>query len=175
MDVKQISADIAGSLVATNEFSGGILDYRDDGAGGILVDVYDPDLDENGAVRVLHTYRVNIVLTEPDGTSTAKPEPAVDDVATAYAAALDEIYALRTGAAYEAALLEQVLALKTFPTGCRQATRQQQERLRLSARGETGAAYQAISDFDLRVVRTQAGMSQLLTRYMFEEGPRDRK
>lgn len=178
MDLQRTAADIASSLVDTNELSEPLFDFRRDDTGAVLVDVYEPEMEGEGDLPVYRTYRVGVVLTDPvEAPATAIPAQTGtdhDDLFTVYAAALDEIYALRTAAAYEATLLERLLELKTFPAGRRQATVEQRDRLVSAAGGNAPTAYTTIPSADLRAARTEAGMSQLLTANQFEEGLRDR-
>lgn len=177
MDVQHlICADIADTLVATNELSEPLIDFRYDEAGQVLVDVYEPEFDGDEDLPVHGTFGVQVVLTEP-GSEPPAAAPAHadhDQLLTAYSAALDEIFALRTAAAYEATLLERLLALKTFPAGRRQVTGRQRERLVASAQGKVAAAYAPIRDVALRAARDNAGVSHLLTRHQFEESLRTR-
>lgn len=172
MDQQRISADIADTLVDTNELSEPLFDFRRDDAGTVLVDVYEPEMDGEGDLPVHRTYRVGIVLIDPaEAPATGIPaQTGTDhgDLFTAYAAALGEIYALRTAAAYEAGLLERLLELKTFPAGRRQA--EQRDRLVAAARGDARNAYNKIPNTDLRRARDRAGMPQVLTRHQFEDG-----
>lgn len=84
-----------------------------------------------------------------------------------YAAALDEIYRLRTALAYEAEVISAHLSLATFPKSRRPAALEQIQRMRRAARGHIHDAYRSIPGRSLNYVRRVAGMG-LLTRTQWE-------
>lgn len=85
--------------------------------------------------------------------------------------ALDEIWALRRAAAYEAAALEATAEYRTFPKSRRQVTGEQLRRLRAAARGHVHTAYADRSRASVDHSMRAAGAPVTLTRHQWETGP----
>jgi hypothetical protein len=71
-------------------------------------------------------------------------EQAEEDFLKLYSKALDEIFRLRQALAYEAAVTDAHLGLKTFPKSRRKAAEGQISRMRGAARGEARRTYSEV-------------------------------
>lgn len=85
-----------------------------------------------------------------------------------YSAALDEIYRLRQLLAYEALCVRATLEYRTFPKSRRDVHERQIKRLQAAARGQSQVVTAPISSTVLRHALTEAGASDLLTRWQWE-------
>lgn len=82
--------------------------------------------------------------------------------------ALDEIWHLRRALAYEAAVNEAHLQLKTFPKSRRQIVLGQIERMREAARGAVLRAYAGLHTQSIDGAMDRAGAEPTLTRGQWE-------
>ncbi|WP_159599518.1 hypothetical protein [Agromyces humi] len=97
----------------------------------------------------------------------SEAERVRDELRDHLSAALDEIYALRRGAAFEAAGLKATLDMKSFPKSRRTVTEQQTDRLIKSARGNAQLAYAGEYSIHLDAATEAAGAENHLTMSMW--------
>lgn len=91
------------------------------------------------------------------------PDPAK------YGFALDEIYALRAGAAYEATVLADVLTYATLPAGARERLTHAHKRLQEAARGGWDDAWGGLTTTQQKEALRSAGAAETLTRARWED------
>lgn len=86
-----------------------------------------------------------------------------------FSAALDEIYALRQALAYEALVVDNHLAYRTFPKSRRDHAEQQVARMQACARGDAKATYDRDTWASRRHALREAGASDTLTSAEWQE------
>lgn len=86
-----------------------------------------------------------------------------------YSLALDEVYRLRGLLAYYARVTEAHLDYKTFPKSRREIAERQIENMRRAARGEAWRITYELPSHEPKRSLREAGASETLTRYEFEE------
>lgn len=96
-------------------------------------------------------------------------QQAEEDFLKLYSRALDEIFRLRRALAYEAAITDAHLGLKTFPKSRRRAAENQISRMRDAARGRARNAYaEPKIRATLALAMQLAEAEDALTRTQFE-------
>lgn len=114
-----------------------------------------------------------LIVVKPGGKTPhelrRQAEAERDAMLRHYSRALDELYRLRCAMVYEAAVTAAHLNLSTFPRSRRLVAREQVERMRAAARGETADAYADLDSSSAQRLLEESNAPRTLTRGQWEE------